>query len=346
MCQFHRLDGAGNLTDTLFLATAAFDRFLRLVHQKFAFGTGALILRGVATKFRSVAEELQRQADEEAQAASGADAEGEHMKSRRFMQASAKHAAHAASLRKAGWTDYRRPLAPKDNGTRKVVWQSQSRRRLFDIFALVYWGLRARMIETVEQAKFAAESKGNRVTARIGERTAQMKLWRAMGRTLFDIRLLVFNLGRADFRSKHTTPIALIVEGTTYSAIDSQGVCMEFSFAMFRSLGRPSGPPRHHKSVGGALGADSICPTKFSKESSMGHGQNAVCTQGVAAFPWLDEAFAAHPSRRHDARHRPAERCIRRTQGYGGHWRQPSFAPAAMAGKPQGEVCTCAWRSR
>ena len=91
--------------------------------------------------------------------------------------------------------------------------------------------------ETVEQAKFAAERQGHRVTARIGERTAQMKLWRAMGRTLFDIRLLVFNLGRADFRSKHVTHIALIVEGTTYSAIDSQGVCMEFSFAMFRSLG-------------------------------------------------------------------------------------------------------------
>ena len=58
-----------------------------------------------------------------------------------------------------------------------------------------------------------------------------------MGRTLFDIRLLVFNLGRADFRSKHTTPIALVVEGTTYSAIETQVVCMELSFAMFRSLG-------------------------------------------------------------------------------------------------------------
>ena len=237
VCQFHRLDGAGNLTDSLFPATSAFDRFLRLVRQRFAFGTGALILRGVATKFRSIAEDLQRQADGEAQAASGADVEGEHMKSHRLRRASEKHAAHAANMRKAGWTEYRRPLAPKDNGTRKVVWQSQSRRRLFDIFALVYWGLRARMVEAVEQAKFTAERQGHRVTARIGERTAQMKLWRAMGRTLFDIRLFVFNLGRADFRSKHTTPIALVVEGTTYSAIETQVVCMEFSFAMFRSSG-------------------------------------------------------------------------------------------------------------
>ena len=237
VCQFHRLDGAGNLTDSLFPATSAFDRFLRLVCQRFRFGTGALILRGVATKFRSIAEDLQRQADGEAQAASGADAEGEHMKSRRLRRASAKHAAHAANMRKAGWTEHRRPLAPKENGTRKVVWQSQSRRRLFDIFALVYWGLRARMVEAVEQAKFTAERQGRCVTARIGERTAQMKLWRAMGRTLFDIRLLVFNLGRADFRSKHTTPIARVVEGTTYSAIETQVVCMEFSFAMFRSLG-------------------------------------------------------------------------------------------------------------
>ena len=198
---------------------------------KFAFGTGALILRAVATKFRSVADELQGQADEEAQAASGADAEGKHTKSHRLRRASAKHAAHVASLRKAGWTDYRRPLAPKENGTRKVVWQSRARRRLFDIFALVYWGLRARMAEVAEQAKVTAERQGHRVTARLGERTAEMKLWRAMGRTLFDIKLLVFNLGRADFRGKHTTPIALLVQGTDYSAIDSQAVCLELSFA-------------------------------------------------------------------------------------------------------------------
>ena len=237
VCQFHRLDGAGNLTDTLFPATIAFDRFLRLVRQRFAYGTGALILRAVATKFQSLAEELQRQADEEAKAASGAEVEGKHMTSHRLLRASAKHAAHAASLRKAGWTDYRRPLAPKENGTRKVVWQSRARCRLFDIFALVYWGLRARMAEVAEQAKVTAERQGHRVTARLGERTAEMKFWRAMGRTLFDIKLLVFNLGRADFRAKHTTPIALLVQGTDYSAIDSQVVCLELSFAMFRSLG-------------------------------------------------------------------------------------------------------------
>ena len=147
------------------------------------------------------------------------------MKSRRLGRASAKHAAHAANMRKAGWTEYRRPLAPKEDGTRKVVWQSQSRRRLFDIFALVYWGLRARMVEAVEQAKFTAERQGHRVTARIGERTAQMKLWRAMGRTLFDIRLLVFNLGRADFRSKHTRRPLPLLSRAPHTAPSRRKVC-------------------------------------------------------------------------------------------------------------------------
>ena len=93
------------------------------------------------------------------------------------------------------------------------------------------------MVEVAEQTRITAERQGHRATARVGERTAQMKFWRAMGRTLFDLRLLVFNLGRADFRSKHTTLCSLLVQGTMYTAIDSQVVCMELSFAMFRSLG-------------------------------------------------------------------------------------------------------------
>ena len=50
---------------------------------------------------------------------------------------SARAAAHAASLHRCGWTTYRRPLAPNVDGTRKVVWQSHARRRVFDIFALL-----------------------------------------------------------------------------------------------------------------------------------------------------------------------------------------------------------------
>ena len=82
---------------------------------------------------------------------------GNPRKAKRLQNESNTKLAHATCLRRAGWTTYRRPLAPKADGTRKVVWQSQSRRRVFDIFGIIYWGLQVRMVEVREQATTAAE---------------------------------------------------------------------------------------------------------------------------------------------------------------------------------------------
>ena len=97
---------------------------------------------------------------------------GNLRKAKRLQNESNAKLAHATYLRQAGWTTYRRPLAPKADGTRKVVWQAHSRRRVFDIFGIIYWGLQARMVEVREQATAAAEQQGRTVTDRTGERCA------------------------------------------------------------------------------------------------------------------------------------------------------------------------------
>ena len=109
--------------------------------------------------------------------------EGRCKQAARLNVDSARAAAHAASLRRCGWTTYRRPLAPNVDGTRNVVWQSHARRRVFDIFALLYWALQVRMVGVREQARLDAERKkpGSAGTSdRIGERIVQMRLWRAI----------------------------------------------------------------------------------------------------------------------------------------------------------------------
>ena len=51
VCKFHVADGVGTNVDKLHGETFAFDRLLRLVRRRFAFGTGNLILRSIANKF-------------------------------------------------------------------------------------------------------------------------------------------------------------------------------------------------------------------------------------------------------------------------------------------------------
>ena len=237
VCQFHRLDNAGNSTDRHFRETELFDTLLRLIRKNFGFGMGVLILRAVARKFEALAQELEQSAREVASAALG---QGNPRKAKRLENESKAKVAHAACLRRAGWTTYRRPLAPKADGTRKVVWQSHSRRRLFDMFALVFWGLQVRMVEVREAATVAAERRSLTshavISDRIGERSAQMKIWRALGRSLLDVHLLVFNMGRSDFRAKHTSAAALTMQSTESSSIETQAHCMDVCAAMFWSL--------------------------------------------------------------------------------------------------------------
>ena len=79
------------------------------------------------------------------------------------------------------------------------MWQAQARRRLFDIYALVYWGLRARMVEVVEQLKATAERQGRSLTARIGERTKAMKMVEGNGAHVVQYQVARLQLGPCRF---------------------------------------------------------------------------------------------------------------------------------------------------
>ena len=124
-----------------------------------------------------------------------AEAAGQPEAAERFKVARAKAAANAMAFHRAGWTEFRRPLAPRADGTRKVVWQSAARRRLFDIFALIYWGLKIRICEAKEAARIAAQRGGRRPASGghdAGNNSNKVRAWWALGRTLCGIQLLVF----------------------------------------------------------------------------------------------------------------------------------------------------------
>lgn len=71
---------------------------------------------------------------------------------------------------------------------------------MFDNFGLTYWGLQARMQQSLESARVARVTQGKEITAKTGLNTKEMKAWRSLGRAMLDIRVLVFNLGRVDYR--------------------------------------------------------------------------------------------------------------------------------------------------
>ena len=71
-----------------------------------------------------------------------------------------KDLAHAAAFRRVGWTRDLAPLAPKADGTRKVAYQSVARQRFFEVFGIVYWAIKARIVETMDSARIAAIANG------------------------------------------------------------------------------------------------------------------------------------------------------------------------------------------
>ena len=209
VCKFHIADGAGSNVDKLFGETLVFDRLLRLMRRYFAFGTGHLILRSIARKFEQFAEGFRQQEKRCLEAVAKAEANGQLLAARRMRQEAAKKGAEAAAISRAGWNNWRKPLAPRADGTRKAVYQNKARATFFELFGLTYWGLLARMQQTLETTRLAREARGERTTARTGVKTKEMKAWRSLGRTMLDIRLLVFNLGRVDYRQKHLAAYAL-----------------------------------------------------------------------------------------------------------------------------------------
>ena len=213
-CAFHGSDNAFAECDRHFPEAILHDRFLRQVHSCFAWGTGRLILRGVAEEFRRIAAMAKADSERIALKAAGSDAAGNHRLRDRQAQLASRRRAEANALERAGWSTWRRPLAPAADSTRKVVWQSNARSRIFTIYGLVFWGIRTRILESREQACRAARGAGREPTARTGMRTKKMRQLRALGRLLLDIRLLVFNCGRCDIRMKHATAINLIAQST------------------------------------------------------------------------------------------------------------------------------------
>ena len=71
--------------------------------------------------------------------------------------------------------------------------------RLFVNFGLTYWGLQARMQQSLESARVARETKGRTITSKTGVNTKEMKAWRSLGRAMLDIRVLVVNIGRVGY---------------------------------------------------------------------------------------------------------------------------------------------------
>ena len=65
---------------------------------------------------------------------------------------------------------------------------------------ITYWGLQARMQQSLENALVARRTNGKEVTAKTGVHTKDMKAWRSLGRAMLDIRVLIFNLGCVDYR--------------------------------------------------------------------------------------------------------------------------------------------------
>ena len=96
----------------------------------------------------------------------------------RLAKRAEKCGAEAVALHRVGWTKWSRPRAPKADGTRKVAWQTQARESFFQLYGLVYWGLLARMQQTLERVRAAAQAQGSRVTPKTGLQTREMRDWR------------------------------------------------------------------------------------------------------------------------------------------------------------------------
>ena len=229
ICKFHIADGIGGAVDNLFEETQIYDRLLRLIRRHFAFGTGKLILRACAQKFESMAQEFDIRALHYREQVARLEANCQLIAAERARGNAARADAEASALRRSGWTKAYTPTAPKVDGTRKVVWQTGSRELFFKMFGLIYWGIQARMLQTLENCQQIARKQGQKISADTGLRTQEMSSWRSLGRAMLDVRILVFNLGRADFRRRHLRAYALEVQASLTTSSMEAAIDMEES---------------------------------------------------------------------------------------------------------------------
>ena len=206
VCKFHITDGVGSNVDKLYGETFVFDRLLRLVRRHFAFGTGHLIFRSIAQKFEQFAEEFRKQETRCLEAVARNEANGRPLAAARMRQEAAKKEPRLPPLAERVGT----------NGGSRWLLELMALEKLYiarvafvDTFGLTYWGLQARMQQSLESARVARVTQGKEITAKTGLNTKEMKAWRSLGRAMLDIRVLVFNLGRVDYRRKHLAAFAL-----------------------------------------------------------------------------------------------------------------------------------------
>ncbi len=93
------------------------------------------------------------QQEDLAQSVADAEAKNQLVAAERLAKRAKKCGAEAVALRCVGWAKWSRPRAPKAYGTRKVVWQTKARDSVFQLYGFVYWGLLARMQQTLERAR-------------------------------------------------------------------------------------------------------------------------------------------------------------------------------------------------
>ena len=122
VCKFHVADGVGTNVDKWYGETHVFDRLLRLIRRHFAWGTGNLIYRSVANKFDSFVHDFEAKEQQCLEAAARAETNSQPLAAARMRQQAAKQRAEAQAIIRAGWNKWRKPLAPKADGTRKAVY--------------------------------------------------------------------------------------------------------------------------------------------------------------------------------------------------------------------------------
>ena len=91
------------------------------------------------------------------------------------------------------------------------------------------------MHQSLENAREACTKQGQVVTAKTGMRTKEMRAWRSLGRAMLDIHMLVFNLGRSDFRGRHLRAYAIEVQSSLSTSPPESAVAM--GHAMLLAVG-------------------------------------------------------------------------------------------------------------
>ena len=124
ICKFHEVDWVGHCVASQFEECEIFDRLQRLLRRHFAFGTGKLILRSCAQKFKFMANKFEAQASLYHDRVARLKANCQLIAAERVGVNASQADAEAMALRRSGRTKAHTPAAPRADGTRKVVWQS------------------------------------------------------------------------------------------------------------------------------------------------------------------------------------------------------------------------------